>query len=230
MGSRSRSTQGVRASSATRVFEAVSWLTAFLLAAEIIRANLSNSQQHDWPWKLRLLGIPTTAAILVTSLAVLLLRDQFARSMAPALRYVSHWSSDAHGLSRAAGRYRHVVVRNVGPGTAVIAGVTWRVAAGSGSQAVGVTTMVALRELLTGLGLEDGADYTISNYSQGAALAPGEEREYFECTDSMVAKLAVFDADFAFESLLGDHYHRTTSLLPRSGASDAVAAHTESIG
>lgn len=219
-----------RRSPAERPIRAVIWLGALLLVAELVRANLSLEQQRDWPWKLRLLGIPTTAAILAAALIALLLRDQYARSVAPMLRYVSQWVSDTDVLTSKAGRYRQVIVRNAGPGTAVIVGTAWRVGTAPGSHVVDVGSMVALRDLLADAGLGDGADYTITNYSAGSALAPGEERLYFECADTALSRFGVLEVVFEFESLLGDRYDKAISLLPHPGASVAVAPPSALLG
>jgi hypothetical protein len=211
-------------SPAIRSVTAVAWVTAVLLVAEIVRANLSAGQQSRWPWRLRLLGIPTTASLLATALVTLLVRDQLARSVAPLLSYVSQWVSAAGDLTGTADRYRQVILRNVGPGTAVVAAVTWRLGVPPARDVEEVRSMVALRERLALLDLKDGVDYTIDNYSPGSALASGEERLYFECTDAALAAFTTFDAVFGFESLAGDRYDKTISLLPRPGASTATAS------
>lgn len=212
---------GVPAVSILRWF---AWAAFAILVAEIVRANLSAGVQAEWPWKVRLLGISTAASLLAASLIALLARDQYARSVAPLLRYVSQWVAETDGLTRSAGRYRQVIVGNAGPGTAVVVSVIWRAAAVTERDIAEVTSPDALRVLLGGFKLADGADYTISNYSAGTALAPGEQRLYFECTDDAAARFAVFDAVFEFESLLGDRYVKTISLLPLPGASSAVTA------
>lgn len=200
------------------------WGALAILVAELVRANLSAEVQSEWPWKLRLLGVSTTASLLAATLIALLARDQYARSVAPMLRYVSQWVAETEGLTRSARRYRQVVIGNAGPGTAIVVSVSWRVGATTQGEVAEVTSTDALRELLGRLKLADGDDYTISNYSPGTALAPGEQRLYFECTDDGAGRFAVFDAVFEFESVLGDTYVKTISLLPLPGASSAVAA------
>jgi hypothetical protein len=197
------------------------WSMAVLLVAEVLRANLSAKQQHDWPWNLRLLGIPTTAALFGAALIALVALDQYARSTAPLLRYVSQWASETEDLTARAARYRQVLLRNVGPGTALVVGVRWLVGTSDGGVS-DVASMAALRGFLGELELVDGTDYAVTNYSPRSALGPGEERLYFECTDGALARFGVFDAVFTFESMLGDRFEKTVSLLPRPGSSDAV--------
>lgn len=205
----------------------MAWASAFLLVMEIVRTNVSATQRHDWPWNMEFVGAPTAALVLVASLIALLARDQYARSVGPALRYVSQWVADAPGLARSANRYRQVIIRNAGNGAAVLTGLAWRVRTSSGETEH--TSLNTLRNALDDADLMDGADYTITNYSSGTVLAPGEERLYFECTEDALTKFDVFDVRFEFESLLGDRYARTISLLPRPGASEALTLRPEDV-
>jgi hypothetical protein len=218
-----------RRSPAIRPFAVVTAVAGILLVYEVVRANVSAKHQQDWPWNLHLLGIPTTAAVLIAALLALLARDQYARSVAPILRYVSQWVVEPETLTTPANRYRQVIIRNAGPGTAIVVGAVWDVAGGEATYPRHVTSLTDLRSLLEELKLTDGIDYTITNYSPGTALAPGEERLYFEATDAAMAKFSVFGASFEFESLLGDGFEKAMSLLPRPGASDAISSPAEAL-
>jgi hypothetical protein len=211
-----------RGVTAVRLVRSSAVLLLVVLILEIVRANLSAATRDEWPWRLRLLGVPTTAALLTALVIALLARDQYARSVAPVLRYVSQWVAATEGVTASARRYRQVLLRNAGPGTAVVVSVVWRVGDAAQRDVTDVTSVDALREVLGRLRLSDGDDYTISNYSPGTALAPGEQRLYFECTADAVDRLAVFEAVFEYESLLGDTYVKAISLLPHPGASEAV--------
>jgi len=199
---------------------------AALLVVELARVNVGVSRRDDWPWNVNLLGVPTTASLLVATLLAWIARDQYARSIAPTLRYVSQWVDRPEELDLLGRRCRQVEIRNAGPGTLVVTGIRWHVATGGPTSVIG--SIEGLRGLLTELRLEDGRDYVLSNFSAGTALSPGEETLYFECQESALESFTVFDADFAFESLLGDQFSRQVSLLPRPGASNATSRSTAS--
>ena len=207
--------------SVTRPIGAMIALVATVLVFEIVVANVPEGWRGDWPWRLRLLGIPASASLLAALIALWVGRDPVARPFVPMLRYVSRWTDDPDGLSASAERYRSVSLRNVGPGPAIVAGLSWRVAVAA-APVTTVSTMPELRAVLDGLGAADGIDYAIDNFSAGTALASGEERHYFQATEAFTRKFQTFDAVFELESLLGDRYERVVSLLPRPGASAMV--------
>jgi hypothetical protein len=203
-------------------FVALVIVTALLLAFEVVRANHSQyTRAHEWPWNIVLLGIPTTASLFTAGLTMWVVRDQFARTVRPGLRYVSRWvDSSADGLAPA-GRYWHGTIKNAGPGPGTVVALRWRLetAAGVASEPAGLGDV---RELLRALDLLDARDYGIANYSPGTVLTAGEERAYFECTPATVDALRRFEVVFELESMLGDRYERVVSLLPRPDASAGV--------
>jgi hypothetical protein len=170
-----------------------------------------------------LVGPSTDASLFAVGLVALLGRDQYARSVRPILRYVSQWTDRADYLKEEAQRFRVVYLRNVGPGAAVIGKVSWQVEAASGVRET-FSSIVALYDGLARLDLRESRDYLLVNFTAGAALAPGEEQQYFACTEAALKAFTRFDAIIEFTSIVGDRYSRRVSLLPHAGAPQGVFA------
>ncbi|MGW5056037.1 hypothetical protein ACWEQ2_01815 [Streptomyces sp. NPDC004096] len=64
-------------------------LAALLLAYTLIRQNLPGRLTHSWPWKLRLLDVQSAVAAVLATGGAYLARAQYARTVRPALGYVS---------------------------------------------------------------------------------------------------------------------------------------------
>ena len=182
------------------------------LVVSVIQANVDRP-----PRLIREIVVPgdeALATVFVVTLGWVLLRERDSRQSTPILRSVSRWPWTGGQVLEPgvpAGRGA-VTIRNVGPGVALITGVRWRLASTKGPQ-VEVKDMEALVGTLDDYGVTED-QYGISNYTPRTAIAAGEERTYFHCTQAVGTKLKTFDAVFQLQSLLGDRYERTVHLLP----------------
>jgi hypothetical protein len=188
--------------------------TAVLLVYEILRAN------NPKTLTVHLLGVPTTAALFTTVAIGLQFRRQFARSRAPLLRYVSRWVSTPERSLAFAEKYWQVRIGNAGNGAAVIERVAF-VEPGA-TDGPGTASADELLARAGEQGSVDVRDYWVANYTPGMALAPGEERCYFECTDATVAAFSRLEVNFEFRSMLGERFEKRVSLVPHAGASEVV--------
>lgn len=214
-----------------RLFVYVLAVALVLLAFEVAKLNLSATSRGRWPWKLEMLGVGPTSAVVLAVAGWLVARDQYGRSVQPMLRGVSYWTASPRWLAPPPGRrrgdetgYRQVVVKNTGPGVAVVRGLRWSLRHGDSGSGSGAETPSIIEVLadLDAHGYRDGVDFVLANYSPGTSLEPGEERLYFECTKAMARELAEFAVVFEFESSLGDVFERVVPLLPRPGGTEAV--------
>lgn len=199
-----------------RTLDTLIAVLALVFVVEIVVANVDAARDD-----IRLVGPPTAAALLTAVVLVRVLRNDVTAAVRPMLRVVSQWVTATTLGADDRARYRSVAVKNVGAGTAIIVSVRWLVARES-TGGDWITSLARLHEVLAALGYQDGRDYSVSNYSRGTALAVGEQRVYFECTDAFVDGLASFDVVFEFESPLGDRYERRAPLLPGPDAPTAV--------
>ena len=189
---------------------------AVLLGYEILRANDPDT------FSVKLLGVPTTTALLATTIIGVSVRRGTAVDTAPFLRYISRWvSAPERSLAAPAERFWQVRIRNAGRGAAVLDSVDWRVSIAK-SDATALRSLIEVHDHLGSSDFLEARDYWIANYTPGMALAPDEERCYFECTDAVVAALATFEAVFAYTSLLGERFEKRVSLVPHPGASAVV--------
>ena len=190
---------------------------------EVVRANQPATRlARNWPWTMETLGTTTWTALFIAAGVVWVARDQFARSARPLLRYESLWRREIDSLLDAEPPFREVVLRNVGPGPAVISDVRWIVRAASAREDSVLTTIGAVHDALARQDLRESRDYHLVNFTSGAAIAPGEVERYFVCTEAGIKALARFDVVLRFDSTLGDRYERRIWLLPHPGASTAI--------
>jgi hypothetical protein len=207
-----------RRSSTFPVLLALIALLVMLLSYEVVRAN----QPHRLT--VQLLGVPTTATLLGLALVATGYRQHAKRSSMPVLRYVSRWvSQPERELPMAGDRCWQVRVRNVGTGVAVVNSVSWEIGPARASQPSAETaSLAALRDAMSTLDFEDSQHYWIANYTAGMALAPDEERCYFECTEDVVNAVAQLTARLDFSSTFGDCFEKSVSLVPKRDASPTV--------
>lgn len=168
-------------------------------------------------------GTPTTAAIFSATLGALLARFQYAGTVRPILRYESQWVDLTEHRLTGPEPFREVRIQNVGPGAAVLTRIQW-VLRGAATPDVEETfaTIDELRRAFDRRHLVEGQDYFLENLSPGTALPHGDDQLYFECSKTTVDTFAALTVMLEFKSLVGDHFRKPVSLLPRPGASAAV--------
>jgi hypothetical protein len=201
----------------TKPFYVAALVALALAAFTFLQANQSPWRQaHDAPWNVHVPEAPVWFALFAASVGWVLLRDHNARTMKPLLGYTSEWVSESVRLVEST-RYRRVVLKVSGQGSAVFQRVGWRL----GGEQVG--TIEELHAALAARDLAEGTDYTIVNFSPFSPLDPGDSVLYFECTHEAAAELADFKALFEFTSMVGDRFRREVNLLPHAGAPSTVA-------
>lgn len=195
-------------------------LVAFGLAVfTLLQQNQPPRRQGQRPWNVSLGETAVWFALFAASLGWVLLRDHNARSVKPLLGYTSEWVTESPLLVEST-RYRRVVLKVSGQGSAVFRKVTWRLAPGLPRE---IRTIEELHGGLAVRGLTEGADYTITNFTPYSPMDPGDSVLYFECTDEAASKLKELVAVFEFTSMVGDTFRRDVNLLPHRGASSAAA-------
>ncbi|HEX8002566.1 MAG TPA: hypothetical protein VF519_07710 [Mycobacteriales bacterium] len=190
---------------------------------EVVRAN------DPERFTVRLLGIPTAAAVLIAVGLAAGYQHLASRASTPIVGYVSRWvSSPERALSKSDTPYWQVRLSNMGTGAAIFHEASWTVEP-RGKRSTTMTSTSALQQALSELGLVDAGDFWIVNFSPGAVLAAAEERCYFECTRRMVEDLATFEVLLRFRSLFGADIEKRVSLLPHPGASSVVLEPSPSV-
>jgi hypothetical protein len=56
-----------------------------LLVWEMLRVNVNSDLRAEFPWRVTLLGVDTTASIVAAFIGVIIARGQFARAIQPTL-------------------------------------------------------------------------------------------------------------------------------------------------
>lgn len=181
--------------------------------------------QHKLP-DVTVMAVTFTAAVGAT---VARLRDLVSKR--PKLSCESAWWDESERL-RESPVYRWVAL--LVTGSATVGKVSWRVRTANDPSAVEIDTIDALHERLRELGLSEGEDYTIMNFTPGSPLEAGVGEIYFECTatwegeartlPTATSQVLVLEAVFEFESKMGERFEKVVHLLPAHGASRVFTA------
>ncbi len=189
---------------------------------EIVRANVHTGKPVGWPWRLSILGVATAATMAGVLAGLILTRQQFARSVSPALGWVGRETQSSTLLkSRACWS---VVLFNGGAGHCVLLGTSYQVhpkssisSEGSGLDTPSWVDFDGAKERLEALHLGWGVNVALELLGPGAPFASvqsvgdGQEvaafdREAVNVLEDVLMKVQVTDAS-------GDDWERTISCL-----------------
>ncbi len=218
-----KSTQRIRQS---RLFVLLPALILGLLLAdliwEVVRANVHMAKSVGWPWRLSILGVATAATMAGVLAGLILTRQQFARSVRPALGWVGRETQSSLLLKGPA--CWSVVLFNGGAGHCVLLGIRYQVHPKSSisSEASGPATeswvdFDGAKQRLEALDLCWEVNVALELLGPGAPLpsvqsvGDGDEvaafdREAVKVLEDVLMKVQVSDAS-------GDDWERTISCL-----------------
>jgi hypothetical protein len=177
---------------------------ALLLALSAVLLVVQAAME-DPPGRLERLD---SAVLFATALAVAVAQRQWVGTQRAHLTITSEWGE--------AGRTVRLV--NEGKEAATIVGVWFD------NDNDRNLTLPALKERLHAYGgWRDGVDYTITNFTEGAAVGAGESLILAECSEAFVDKVEHLTFVVRYETA-GDIYEKRASLLPYPGATNPPEA------
>ena len=196
---------------------------AAILLWQIVRQNVDPQMRSQYPWRLHILETSTAASLAGAFAALLLTREQFARSVRPALGWsgLNNVNTDLITEPTAWVNY----VSNVGPGRCVVVEAKYRFAIfpqvdDGSAPPERQNQWMPWREIIRDLGhvgLAIDKNYTLMTYGSGTVVpqsqSPGQDRPFAAFDAKALATLKVLDVRLIVVDLAGDTYVRILRLL-----------------
>jgi hypothetical protein len=197
-------------------------LVASILAIfAFVKANFTTAEmQTHLPWRLTLLSFNEALTLLIALLGLSIVRRQFAMGTRPFLIYTSYNTKESlfvlHPQSTPA-RIWKVVLKNVGPGLAIINSVRYRLTfqGEPTSHEFALVGETLIKQLDTA-GIHMGTHFDLILFSAGAPLGAGSEIVMFEILPEVMNRLSVLDVEITFSGTLGDRFLKEIFLIPRA--------------
>jgi hypothetical protein len=201
----------VRRSRVSRWLAALVAGSVVILVVEVVLQNPPRGAATTWPWNVHLLGVQGAVTLFVGVLGLALAQRHFANDARAYLTIESDWW---HGAGW------KVLLLNSGKGAAKILELSLEIG-GTGAATPHRVSIEDLKQRLDAYGgFRDRVDYDITNFTRGAALAPGTTEPLAELGETVVAKIEHLCVVIRYESAGGDVYEKRASLLPYPGAAE----------
>jgi len=186
------------------------------IAWEIFKENISLRMQRDWPWRINLLNLSTSATVAGILISIIVARAQFSRSISPALGLSSMVTEKSRVIKRS---QLTVYLHNSGSGRAILRDVKYRytMAAPAHGQASidDPNRWLSWNETVHAIekfGLGHYVDFFLLHLTSGAVIRPtiadSKGREFAAFNAKATAKLLRLEALLQVEDILGDVHQR----------------------
>ena len=198
-------------------------LLAIVLLWEIVRQNMSPQSRGGYPWRLHFLETSTAASLFGACAALALAREQFARSVRPALGWFGFTNVKSDFITEPVAWTNYV--SNGGPGRCVVVEAKYRFALfpqidDGSAPPEWQNRWIPWRELVRHLGhlnLVLDRNYFLTTFGAGTVVAQvgnsSQERPFAVWDTKSLAILQVLDVRLTVVDLAGDTYVRILRLL-----------------
>jgi hypothetical protein len=183
------------------------------LTWDLIKINLDSEVIRQWPWRLNLLDVPTSATLVGIIAGLLLARAQFSKSMSPAIGW---WGYEVKKSTHIPDAAWSVYLHNYGPGNCRVTKVQYSYSLTDHPDS-GWKTWDEVLEELASVGIRRSRDYHLRGIGVGAIFpvdsSSRDETELAAFTKDCLTKLSTMDVALEVEDALGDIYGRTIRCL-----------------
>jgi len=185
------------------------------LVWEVVRSNVAIGAKPGWPWRFSVLGVATAASIVGVLGGLILAREQFARSVRPALTWGGNSTATSELLH---GQCWSIRLFNGGAGHCIVQSVSYRFnAKGAQAQPDDWLDRAGTMSRLQKLPLLESSHFKLEMLGQGAALAPvtkaSDGIEIVAFDRYAVDTLASFTVRVRITDMVGDQYQRDIDCL-----------------
>jgi hypothetical protein len=182
---------------------------------ETLKKNLAGDLLNEWPWKLAILDGPTSANMVAIMAGLLLARDQFSRSVAPAIGFNGDEGIRSSYVIRSAWT---VHITNSGSGRCIVTEVRYRYRLTSShglSAKEGWLDWEGLVDELRRTGLHRNRDFYLRNIGIGLTIpsSPLPLWELAAFNRAALRRMSSLELHLRFKDVLGDEYERRMNLL-----------------
>ncbi|WP_449065790.1 hypothetical protein [Planomonospora algeriensis] len=191
------------------------------LTWEIVKNNLDPPLKKEWPWRLIILDLPTTATLAGIFAAAMIARAQLAKTMNMSIS----WSAGKVPSKNVRGSIRTVFVKNGGAGRGVVHEVRYQILttggqlANSGRPSESWLLWAEAVEAIEKLGIKYNKDFKLMAIGSGAALVPAgtsEGYEVFAINRKGASKVTQISMRIRVVDIIGDTYERVIICIEES--------------